>query len=278
MQKVFLVGCARSGTSWLQIMLASHPAIATVRETHLFDNYLGLLYQAWRNEADNLSRDGLRGILIEDDLDRAAKVLADRVFEQIVASKPGATIALEKTPMHLVYHQKIRTLYPTARFINIVRDPRAVVASLLAASHEPWGTWASRDLAEMAHVWLASVHIGLIGLAAYGNDVFQARYEDLHTTPEATLDHLWQWLGVAPQPYDSQRVSIERLKAERHQGPTSQPTFENRENFFRRGTMDGWQSDFSAGDIATIESIAAPFMAQLGYHHHAPASNQRGEG
>ena len=37
---IFIVGPVRSGTSWLQTMLAEHPDIASPPETHVFTNYL----------------------------------------------------------------------------------------------------------------------------------------------------------------------------------------------------------------------------------------------
>src|SRR5215469_4920410 len=37
---VLIVGCPRSGTSWLQRLLSQHPQVATTQETHLFSEYL----------------------------------------------------------------------------------------------------------------------------------------------------------------------------------------------------------------------------------------------
>jgi hypothetical protein len=37
---VFLIGCPRSGTTWLQRLLASHPQVRTVQETFLFPRYI----------------------------------------------------------------------------------------------------------------------------------------------------------------------------------------------------------------------------------------------
>src|SRR5947208_10995760 len=45
---VFIVGAQRSGTTWLQRLLASHPAIAGGQESHLFSGYLAPLWQRWR--------------------------------------------------------------------------------------------------------------------------------------------------------------------------------------------------------------------------------------
>src|SRR5579859_5410783 len=97
MKTIFLVGCPRSGTTWLQIVLGSHPAIATVRETHLFDRYLADIYGRYEDEAQKLGKDGLRILLDETRLDRLCRQFADGVLAAIAETKPGCAAVLEKT-------------------------------------------------------------------------------------------------------------------------------------------------------------------------------------
>src|SRR5262245_45658951 len=35
--KLFVVGCGRSGTSWVQRIISSHPAVITSQESHAYD-------------------------------------------------------------------------------------------------------------------------------------------------------------------------------------------------------------------------------------------------
>lgn len=271
MQKVFLVGCARSGTSWLHMILSSHDRIASVRETHLFDGYISKIYRTWDQEAEDPSNDGLRSLVSGKDLDAIAQFFADRVFQRIEATKPQALIALEKTPPHLFYHRLIRRLYPTARFINIVRDPRAVVASLMAVHREPWGGWAPGNVLDAARIWRTCARIGLKDLAGYGAHVHHLRYEDLHRDPERTMERLWQWLGLPPQPYDREKFSIDHLRTQGNADITPTWVPEGRANFFRRGTIDGWRDELSPDEIAVIEEVAGPYLSDLGYVAHQPA-------
>ncbi|MEI9986698.1 MAG: sulfotransferase [Aliidongia sp.] len=138
MKTVFLVGCPRSGTTWLQIILGSHPGIATVRETHLFDRYLADIYARYESEAQKIGKDGLRILLGEDKLDRLCRNFADGVLAEIAATKPGCSVVLEKTASQIWSTQLMRRLYPEAYFLHIVRDPRAVAASMLAYARESW--------------------------------------------------------------------------------------------------------------------------------------------
>ncbi len=49
---VFVVGAPRSGTTWLQLLLAQSSNVATAQETHLFSGYLKSMLSSWdRDEA-----------------------------------------------------------------------------------------------------------------------------------------------------------------------------------------------------------------------------------
>jgi aminoglycoside phosphotransferase (APT) family kinase protein len=47
---VFLVGCPRSGTTWHQKLLASHPRIRSGEESHFFSLYVGPQLRAWNDQ------------------------------------------------------------------------------------------------------------------------------------------------------------------------------------------------------------------------------------
>jgi hypothetical protein len=102
---VLIVGAPRSGTTWLQSMLGSHPDIATPQETDLFEVYLKPVVEAWDRQVDVLGRDdgrrrkGLPLILTLDEFDRATGALVDTTMAAIKAMKPGANVMLEKSPI-----------------------------------------------------------------------------------------------------------------------------------------------------------------------------------
>ncbi|HEY2596345.1 MAG TPA: sulfotransferase, partial [Chloroflexota bacterium] len=58
---VFVVGCPRSGTTWVQRLLASHSCIRTGQESDLFDMYVGPLLHTWQQElrVDSSGRGGV---------------------------------------------------------------------------------------------------------------------------------------------------------------------------------------------------------------------------
>lgn len=264
MKIVFLVGCPRSGTTWLQIIMGRHPRISTVRETHLFDRYVAGLYQQWERERLDPERDGLQGLMQGDDFNAAVREFCNRVLQSIQKRKEGS-IVLEKTPAHVFHHALIKRLFPRAMFLHLVRDPRAVVASLLAARREPWGQWAPRDLNSAAQLWREAVKVGHFELAQYGPDFMEVQYEKLLAQPDAELSRIWEWLAIEPIGYDTKLFSIDALKTYSGDSDPLDPAQDDRSNFFRKGSASSWQSELAAADIKRVESVCRDLFAAFGY-------------
>ena len=134
---VFIVGCARSGTTWLQQLLSQSPNVATGPETHLFSSYLRSLEDTWHRRKGTYV--GLSHLITEDELAEWTRSFAELCLGRIADARAGARIVVEKTPKHGEYGADILRLFPEAFFIHIIRDPRAVVPSLRAASRS-WGS------------------------------------------------------------------------------------------------------------------------------------------
>jgi hypothetical protein len=210
--------------------------------------------------------DGLRVLLPLPEFDDAVRGFCDKVFSAIAATNRGARLIVEKTPGHYRYHAVIKRLYPDARFLQLVRDPRAVVASLLAASKTSWGKWAPKNAKSAALVWRDAMEICHRQLPRYGEDAMAVRYEDLLAEPEKTLAPIWQWLGLEPIPFDPARFSLAALVEGSGTGPPLKPTWENRIGFFRRGEAEAWRTELSQNQITIVEGICAGLMEDCGYH------------
>src|SRR5579872_7450610 len=74
---LFVVGCPRSGTTWVQRLLATHPCIRTGQESDLFDLYVGPQLRTWQQEltADSSGRGavGLGCYFTDDEFRRTLK-------------------------------------------------------------------------------------------------------------------------------------------------------------------------------------------------------------
>lgn len=270
MKHAFIIALPRSGTSWLQGMLAFLPEVATVRETHLSDNYLRHLVKSWNSEQKDPSPDGLKAIMSEAEFYASLRVFSDRILNKFVDFKPEAEIILEKTPGNLHFVDLLNRLYPSAYFIHLIRDPRSVVASHLALKQEDW-SWlnSQQNYIDLALKWHRGMDKGDRAKTLLKDRLIEIRYEDLKGDRNNELIKITHCLGLKYTAAELDRLipqaSAEDLDNNKTNLPTHHPFFDTRANFFRRGEVDSWQQELTKEQIVDIESICRRFMLHHGY-------------
>jgi hypothetical protein len=222
-ERVFIVGCPRSGTTLLQALLASHKDILSFPESHFFHQ---VAVQQGRRSGMFVSgkiKERLRRFLVESGNEELARLLPRGAiflnryagaFVNILdtaALNRGRTVWLEKTPRHLHYVDTIRRYVPLAKFIHILRRGQDVVASLYQVTHRYPETWrGERGIDECIDRWLDDVKISLGYLE--DPDHTLVRYERLVQEPEAVLHRLCRFMGVT---YDQAMLTVYRRESEK---------------------------------------------------------------
>lgn len=258
---VFIVGAPRSGTTWMQLMLARHPQVGTCQETHLFSSYLAPMERAWRkHQQDN------RGIGLQAVLEYEKFIKYQRKFALSILNNISDTpVIVEKTPGHVRHYRHILNVLPEVLFINVIRDPRAVVNSLVAAA-QGWGSrWASRDIIENAKVWKSDVKRGQMLLQEFPQSCVEVRYESLIYNAADQLRNIFHWLNLEADKSLCDRIAKETCFENIKRSPEMAPWRLDREpvDFFRRGTEDSWKEELSNKEISRIESVVHDEMISL---------------
>lgn len=203
LKTVFVIGCPRSGTTWVQAMLAAHPSMQSGPETHFFEAFAPVYDLFHIQQSGVLGRNvGLPAYLSTEQFNawvRAAfwaLVTANRTWQG-----EQSAYFLEKTPQHGLYADFILAVFPQARFIHVIRDARAVTASLLRASTS-WGkNWAPKRADEAANFWQTQVEAARkIRTLVDAHQYYEVRYEDLRLAPQQQLGKLFEWLALAIEP------------------------------------------------------------------------------
>src|SRR6266700_441874 len=197
---IFVLGCPRSGTTLLQLMLHAHPRIAIPPETRfVLTSYEG------RNKFGDLRAEASRRALGRSIVTERQTLFydlgldAEEVLEEIVAGPPtlGSAIGIvfrayarrfdkprwgDKRPGYYQYIPALLRMFPDAQIVHLIRDGRDCVASLQTM---PWFT---QDFYAAVCTWVEAVDSGRRAARQLpAGTYFELRYEDLVADPAACL-------------------------------------------------------------------------------------------
>ena len=134
---IFLLSMPRSGSTLVQRVLASHPAISTTSEPWLLMPYL--LTASSHPYPSKGDWDRTAAGAIEDfcaalpngviSYQGAVRSFAERLYAQ--AADTEATYFIDKSPPYSLFLPELSRTFPDARFVVLWRNPLAVVASVI---------------------------------------------------------------------------------------------------------------------------------------------------
>jgi sulfotransferase family protein len=264
---VFVVGAPRSGTTLVRLTLSDHRDLAIGPETHFLGYWLGhhpglqagdraeferffaafTTHEKWPRYG--LDRDGFYAELTANGTPDARTIFTTIMAAQ--ARNAGKPRFGEKTPGHYAHLDRLLSWYPHARVVFMVRDPRAVVASLVTLDRE----WAPSEALRWSRVWATTID----RLEAHAGDprVREVRYERLVASPEEELGALLEFLELAP---------IGGFGVERAPDPVARVhgTFSPR-GPIRAGSVERWRSVLTAQQVGQIEAVTRAPMLRHGY-------------
>lgn len=246
---VFLIGFPRSGTTLLDQILASHSCVGVVEEQqHLAEGFAAI-------DAPMTADPGF----VADLSEKKKEAFRKRYRAALRARLDGRPdVIVDKYPLLLVWAPFIRALWPGAKFILALRDPRDAVFS---AFQKRFGMNAA--MREMLSLETAAAYyneaMGLFqDFAEIAPDGIHAvRYEDVIADFDATVAPLLAFLGVDWEDgvRDYRRTAAARAVRTPSADQVVQPLY--------RSSIGKWRAYADA--LAPVRSQLDPWAERLGY-------------
>lgn len=200
-EPIFIVGCPRSGTTLLTVLLDRHDQIAMPPETHFF------LHLPWNWRSAKYTHEELVDYFVDQTHMWDMKLDRDAVLDRFRADEPtfpnffrraleefggrsGKVQPGEKSPVHLSYIPRIVEMYPEAKILWLVRDGRDSVMAILRAPDFP------KNVRRSSHLWRRTILEGLRHERDWPRNVLRVHFEELLRNPKAEMERVSRFLGV----------------------------------------------------------------------------------
>lgn len=283
---LFIAGCPRSGTTYLQRLLAALPKIQTGQETHLFQ-YIWPVWMNWQRQKEMNKKDGRGGVGLpcyfeEDEFMDHLHQFIHKLLAPMVTPLKDGELFVEKTPSNALYIDAIYATLPKAKIICIQRDARDVVASLLAV-YRSWGRiWAPDNAKAAAEYWCRHVEKSVADAKKLpGSQILHIKYEDLQARTVDVLSKMLPFLGLHWSIEDLEKaVNDNRLDIAQRSGGTQirkntassgeGDVVQEPKGFVRRGRPGGWAKDLTLKEKIWVWRIARATMKREGYDWKFP--------
>jgi len=280
---VFMLGCERSGTTFLYHTLLSAGGFAVYHAESNAFNLLGLLFGNLARRANRrklldhffrsklFERTGLEPKEIEGRIMEECRNAGDllRIVMETVARKQGVSRWADCTPAHLLFLPLIKKTIPDALIVHIIRDGRDVTASLRRIGWIrplPWDR--SRPILPPALFWQWQVSKGRRYGQALGADYMEVHYEDLVQNPRETLARIGKFIE-----HDLDYDRIQQVALGSVHNPNSSFRGDGKET--ETNTIGRWKRMFTPPQVCDVECSIGNLLVDTGYPLETPPAERR---
>lgn len=278
----FIVGCVRSGTTLLRRVLEASPVLHIPPETYALGSIIKVFRQnrgiRWHNLVDlvlarlafhpefhtfEMSLGRAERILLETPRDRRSLACILNAFYVGHAREMGKECERwgDKTPFNVFHLERIRSVFPDAQFVHLVRNGVDVVASCLRAG-------VYEDVDRAAKRWVTSVRLGRRFVRRHPSQCLTVRYEDLVGDPDPVVSQIFKFLDVR---FDADMLG-DRLHVN-SMGDVPKYDYHSRirEPIDAKSVGKGYR-DLSPELIEQVERLIGPELVRLGYRGSGPGA------
>ncbi|SDH87438.1 sulfotransferase family protein [Nonomuraea jiangxiensis] len=270
---IFVIGCPRSGTTMLQLMLHSHPRISVPPETRFL---IPAYYRrrTWGDLRLDHRRRALAQWIATDRSTKFRELKLDKdEFIREAVDAPGSLGSVigtafrmyadrfdkarwgDKRPSYVKQVDLLLRLFPDAQFVHLIRDGRDCVASL---KEMPWYTL---DSFHAVSTWAEAIDAGgRLRRTLPADTYYELRYEDLTDDPMTELKKLCHFLEE-----DFSPSMISPREAAIHAVPQHKVWHSNTHGEVTRSRVGSWADRLDDWEIALCEHMLGDRLESMGY-------------
>ena len=245
---VFFVGFPRSGTTLVEQMLCSHPSFISGGEHDWLEQVAKQIPNKLPKGLQRLSEADVRELR--------------RFYWQLARDFHGDALddksMVDKYPLNIVNLAIVRRLFPEAKVLFALRDPRDVVLSCFMQKFRINRAMVHfLNLEDTANFYAITIDLWLYYRGTLGLDYFEYRYEDLVEDPDATARQIIEALGES--------WSDNVLEYHRHVRDRSimTPSYQDVSTSVYKSARKRWHNYKS--QLAPVVPILKPFIREFGY-------------
>ena len=262
---LLIMGSPRSGTTFLSHMVNEFFDIHVCRDNGTLLRFHGNLayYEPLSDPAnlrwllthlfadhyfqERLVRRGLR-LGPDEIMARVSRptygALIDTIFGAIAAEHGKRMWGYKRASFARVTGRQIDELFPTTKFVHIIRDAREVALSMRRSGAALERSWHFAALDWVSHVTTGRFIGSQIGPERY----LEIRYERFMAEPAEVLVEILDFFGTGAD-HDERAVRIQREIPD----------------LVKKGNTEKWRRELSASGVRAVERVAGPLLTQLGY-------------
>lgn len=288
MEKVFILGNPRSGTSLFRLMLNAHPQIISPPECG-FLHWWHANYKDWNHTYNTLSQvnefvHDLKSSKKIEDWNLDFVKLKQKIIEQnpknyaelseivylMFAEQKGKKpiIIADKNNYYINHLNDLNEIWPTAKYILLVRDGRDVACSYLniekLVTDSPYKPKLSNEISTIAKEWVTNNSNIIDFINSFDSERgIIVRYEDVVTSPEFYLSKVCSFLGVD---FNDEMLTYYIKNASQQDEPSStldwkMKTLEKPDE----NNIGKYKTELSKEDYNEFNSIAIPLLRIFNY-------------
>lgn len=284
---IFVTGASRSGTTMMNRILGSHSRIMGTRELHYFGDVckidqlnnpqsdadlaqMAALLTArferglWKSKVQDSDRAAAQVILGQMDANDRTGAGLFKVVMNLYADHTGKNFICEQTPRNIFYIKQLLKIFPDSKFVHMVRDPRAVMASQknrwrqramgrkvipltevfrVKVNYHPW---------TISKLWLKATNMAL-EMADHPN-VMLIKFEDLVSEPEQQIENICRFLDIE---FEHDMLNIPQMG--------SSHKVNEAKAGISQDVVAKWSDTLDSGEVASCEKLTSSLMDKFGY-------------